>query len=178
MSRTVAEMVNKLRSTGSTITSSQTLALRAMSEQAKRAIEMDARRVASDMNLSGVGTKGAPLRIRVTIGNSKAQIKAAGPWQLIEFPTKAHVIASKRYTGRRRGRGERVAAGQRRLRLEYRGLGQAGAAIRTPFGPRAYVRHPGTRGQNVWSGAVTRVLPQLPRTAQVIYRQEIAKIFR
>lgn len=178
MSRTVAEMVNKLHSTGRTITSSQTLALRAMSDQMKAAIELNARRVASDLNLSGVGTKGAPLRVRVTIGTSKARIAPSGPWQLIEFRTKPRVITSKRYSGTRRGRGERVAAGHRQLRAGFRGTGTAGAAIRTPFGPRMYVKHPGTKGQNVWRGAVDRTLPRLPDTAARVYRQQIARIFR
>lgn len=178
MSRTVAEMVNKLTSTGRTITSTTQPALRAMAAKAQAEIEAEAQKIVPDMNLSGVGTKGAPIRVRVRINQTHAEIKAIGPWQFIEFKTKPHNITSKRFTGPRRGRGERVAAGQRTLRAGFRGLGVSGAAIRTPFGPKTYVKHPGTRGQQPFTHGVKRVTPELPDIAAKIYRQQITRIFR
>ena len=178
MSRTVAEMVNKLTSTGRTITSTTQPALRAMAGKAEASVLAEARKIVPDLNLSGVGTKGAKIGVRTRVGATHAEVKATGPWQFIEFRTKAHVITSKRFTGPRRGRGERVAAGQRTLRAGFRGLGVSGAAIRTPYGPRTYVKHPGTKGQLPFKHGVDRALPQLPKIASQVYRQQISRIFR
>jgi hypothetical protein len=174
MSRTVAEMVTKLGTTGRTITSAQTLALRAMSESAKTSVLNEARRIAPDLNLSGVGRKGVRIGARYTVGATKAEIKATGPWQFVEYNTKPHIITSRGLRGSRKSRASAVASGQP-LRKRP---GAATTRLNTPFGPRFYVRHPGTRGQTPWEFGVTRIVPQLPEVAARVYRAQIGRIFR
>jgi hypothetical protein len=177
VSRTAAEMANKLFSTGRTITSAQTQALRVMSDLATTSVLTSARRVVPDLNMSNVGKNGGRLGVRTTVG-TVAAVKATGPWQIVEYDTKKHVIASKRFSGPRKGRGERVAAGQATLRAGFRGTGVAGAALRTPYGPRTTVRHPGTKGQHPFRDGVADALPKLPLIAGKVYRSQISKIFQ
>jgi len=176
-SRTAAEMANKLFSTGRTITSAQTQALRVMADASKTAIVTSTQRVVPDMNLSHVGKNGGKLGVSTIVG-TQARVKATGPWQIIEYDTKKHVIASSRFKGPRAGRGERVAAGQRSLKAGFRGLGVAGAALRTPYGPRTTVNHPGTKGQHPFRDGVADVVPKLPDVAAKVYRAQIQKIYR
>lgn len=76
-----------------------------------------------DGRLSGVGVRGARVGARYDRlpGRETALVRATGPAHLIEGDTKAHVIVPRKRRGKR--------------------------AVATPYGPRASVQHPGTRGR-------------------------------
>ncbi len=174
MSRTVAELVHKLTSTGSAINSSRSLALKAMAEATKTSVLNEARHIAPDLNLSGVGRNGARINARYTIGVSAAEVKATGPWQLIENDAKPHVIASRGLRGTRKSRAAKVNAGDR---LQMRG-GADTTRLAINGSYRFYVQHPGTKGQHPWRNGINQIQPKLPAIAANVYRQQIYRIFR
>lgn len=174
MSRTVAELVTKLTSTGRTITSARTLALRAMGDHTKTVILDSARDIAPDLNLSGVGKNGTKIGVRYTVGSQAAEVRATGPWQFIEYDTKPHIITSKGLRGTRKSRQAAVQA-RRSLPLR-RGAETTRLNINGSF--RFYVNHPGTKGQHPWRNGVNRAAPQLPAIAARVYRQQITRVFR
>jgi hypothetical protein len=142
-----------------------------MSETAKTAVLNSAREVAPRLTLTG---KKGRLGARYTVGTARAELKAIGPWQLIEYDTERHIITSKGLQGSRQSRQADVTAGRS---LRIRG-GARGTRLRTPAGPRFYVRHPGTKGQYPWKHGVDKVVPQLPAVAAKVYRAQIERVFR
>ena len=175
MSRTVAEMVHKLTETGKTFTSTKTLApaLEAMAKKAEVTIIRSARTVVPDLNLSGVGVKGSRIGTKHVIGTRTAVVRAVGQWQFIEYDTKPHIITSKGLEGTRKSRQEAVAA-KRSLKIKR---GAKFSRLGTPFGPRFYVKHPGTKGQHPWRKGVANAVPLLPEVAARVYRQQLARIY-
>lgn len=89
--------------------------------------------------LRGVGRSGARVGVRYDVRgvkNPTAIVRATGPFHLIESDTKAHEIAPR---SRRRGGGKR--------------------AVFTPYGPKARVQHPGTKGRHPFARGVEASLP-------------------
>lgn len=105
--------------------------------------------------LSGVGLKGAKIgvgfNVKGTRGGGTSLIKMRGPAHLIERDTKAHAIAP-----RRRGK----------------------KALATPFGPRASVKHPGTKGKHPWEKGSTRALPVARQIISRHMRSSLKEAFR
>lgn len=104
-------------------------------KHAKRELTGAARDMAGpDQRLSGVGKRGARISVGYNVrrdgDRSSALVIARGPWQLVEGDTKAHTIPRQRFTKK----GRRTAATRRRV-------------VRTPYGPRSVVNHPGTKGK-------------------------------
>lgn len=162
----LANQMDRYQQTVIRIPSAQAKALRTAG-QAIFAAEAAAA-TGGDGRLSNVGANGAALGVKTSVTTkenaSLVTFKASGPWQLVEYPIKPHVIASKRYTGPRKGRGERVAAGHRKLRAGY--VGHDLAAIRTPYGPRMYVNHPGVKvPKRPWSKGEQRLIGAAPGIA-------------
>lgn len=98
--------------------------------------------------LRGVGRAGAKLGVRYTIRGSEmnpsAQLRATGPWQLIEKDTKPHRIGpKKRRGGSRSGRGGGVAV--------------------PGVGVFRSVHHPGTKGKHPWAKGVEKAEPVVAR---------------
>lgn len=123
-----------------------------------------ARDSGGDSKLSGVpGRVGASFTVGGG-GHPTALIKASGPMQLIESDTQSHTILAKG-VGRTKGRSK--AARQQAKQSLYDALfgstGYSGARpLRTPYGPRFKVTHPGTTGKKTWSKAVDGVIGDVP----------------
>lgn len=152
--------------------------LSAVTRESRAVFEREIRRASGgDMRLSKVGAKGAAVGVRTSKTKTDTKetvlLQASGPMQLLESKIKPHIITSKKYGGPRAGRGERVAAGTARLR--QRSTQRREAVIRTPYGPRAYVRHPGVSNpKRPWAKAEKDVLKLIPR----IQTQEFVKAMR
>lgn len=87
----------------------------------------------SSGRLRGVGRRGAKISVGFDIrgtSNPTALIAARGPLHLLERDTRAHTIVPK-----------------------TRG------ALATPYGVRASVQHPGTKGKHPFERGVTRAVP-------------------
>ena len=116
--------------------------------------------IGPDERMSNVGRTiaGARLSVRfnlsdLTTANPSALVQARGPWQLVENQTRAHTIRPRR----RRAR----AAG--------------GAAVATPWGPRAYVIHPGTRGKKPWARGVAAAEPKVQKIYRATLHDAVAR---
>jgi hypothetical protein len=107
-----------------------------------------------DMVLSGMGAKvGARYEILKGGDHPAAIIRATGPMQIIESDTKPHVIKAGGRKSRRR-KGSKV--------------------LSTPYGPRASVHHPGTKGKHTWSKAIDHAVKDVPK----VYQDALAKALR
>lgn len=123
---------------------------------AAKAIHVSHIRRAGVETLSGMG--GAKIGARFDVKgfkNPTALVKATGPAHIVNNPTVGHGIASRRFGGSRKRRGQRALSRQ---------LGRfiPGAGIRTPFGPKAWVSHPGTRGKGFWQKGQREVARKTP----------------
>ncbi len=107
--------------------------------------------------LRNVGKKGARLGVKVTVrggaGNAVGVVRATGPWQIIEFDTKAHRLPRER---RRKASGP-VSLGPDRV--------------------YSNVNHPGTKGKHLFGKAAIAARPLLPKVYQRELILAMAKIF-
>ena len=114
-----------------------------------------------DMRLSGVGRSGARVGARFDIkgvANPVALIRATGPMQLLERGARPHPIVVRGAPGgRRRSRGAR--------------------ALRTPYGPRRSVSHPGAPAKHTWSHAVDAAVGDVPKIYRDALRKQLTKYF-
>jgi hypothetical protein len=124
----------------------------------------------SVMSNVGRGAKGAKVGVRYDIKgaqNPTALIRATGPLHILDNPTSPHQIMSKVKKGR-----SRASRGAFYNAL-FGGDGGFGAAkpLRTPYGPRYRVQHPGTKGKRTFWRAIDNVRPLIPIT----FRTEVAR---
>lgn len=102
--------------------------------------------------LRGVGTRGARIGVGYNLRgttNPSAVVRMRGPAHLIESDTRAHVIKPKRKK-----------------------------AVMTPYGPRARVRHPGTKGKRPWKKGVAAALPKTRAVFLDSITSNLARVFR
>lgn len=105
--------------------------------------------------LHGVGAKGAKVSVRydVLTRGQAAIVYARGPFHLVERDTKPHEIRPKR----RGRRGKR--------------------ALTTPYGPRARVEHPGTKGRHPFEHGVDIARPAVTRIVHTGITRAISRKF-
>lgn len=132
-------------------------------ELTKRARRNIASASGGDSRLSGVGARGAKVgaryKIRGTTDNPSALVTADGPLHLIERDTKPHAEMSRRAN----------PASRRR---------SGPKALVTPYGPRASVQHPGTRGQHPFERAVDATAPDALRIFQRELGRALSRAFK
>jgi hypothetical protein len=132
-----------------------------------------------DMVLSGMGAKvGARYDIKGG-DNPTALIRATGPLHILESDTSQHIILPGG-VGRAQGRSRvaRRAAKQDLYNALFGGsVGSGATPLRTPYGPRYRVNHPGTTGKKTWSRAIERAIPKVPKTYQDALNQHLRKYF-
>jgi hypothetical protein len=90
-------------------------------------------------------------------------LRYVGPvhWQF--FGTQPHIITPKSGGGRkRRGRRAQGAAFLRALGQDA-SMTKGGGLLRTPYGPRPWVFHPGTTGKNTWPATKAQLTTGAPR---------------
>lgn len=147
--------------------------------------------------MRGVGKKGAAWGVQYDVKGDTARVGFRGPVHLVEGDTKAHSFEAKSRTRRRTARqyadgaalvsaltGKKVR--QRRIaKIDGGGTGTSRAAIvagtggaqalKTPFGFRSSVKHPGTKGKRFWSPAKAKVAQQTPPIYQSAHRAAIIR---
>ena len=120
-----------------------------MTQVARRRISAAA---GGDSRLSNMGRRGAKVGARYDMRkgpNPSALVKATGPLHILERDTKPHDMPRQRRRGRRR-------------------------VMNTPWGPRAFVKHPGTKGQAPFAKAVAEEAPKVP----LVYARELRAAMR
>ena len=138
---------------------------------AKKIIEREIRSVAPSGRLRNVGSSGAKIGVRYNVKgatNPTALVRAYGPIHLIENPIQPHTIIP-RGVGRARGR-TRAARRQAKQDLYNALFGSQYAGVkplRTPYGPRYRVRHPGVRrSSGPWKRGRMKAAPIIRRTVE------------
>jgi len=132
-----------------------------------------------DAKLSQVGKNGARLGVNYRVvgkgDDVQGRVRATGPWHLVEYAINAHLITSKRAGGSRRSRARRFEEG-----ATGEGIGGGRSAmLRTPYGPRPYVIHPGTRNpKKPWQRAVPVVTKIVPIAYQKAINELMVGVFR
>jgi len=128
------------------------------------------------MTIGGaVGTAGGVQRA----SGASILLRYVGPVHWAFMGTKPHIIMPR---GAARGRARRRRAFQGAAFL--RALGQdpgqvgTGGVLRTPYGPRPYVNHPGTKGRNTWPATKARLLVGAPRMWRQAQVGAITNLFR
>lgn len=114
-----------------------------------------------DSRLSGVGKKGAKVgaryKVKGTGANVSSLVFATGPLHLIERDTDPHDEFPRR---------------------ERFGRSTGPKALVTPYGVRASVLHPGTKGQHPFERAVDATAPDALRIFQRGLEQALRKAFK
>lgn len=133
---------------------------------AKRSIQ---RQPGYATRLRNVGRSGARINVRFyDLPRAKTPtviVQAVGPMHLIERDTKPHQILP-RGVGRAKGR---TKAARREAKQDlYDALfgnrvGTGVKPLRTPYGPRFRVNHPGTKGRHPFERGVERAMPEMRR---------------
>jgi len=119
-----------------------------------------------------VGTKGAKLTVSsklATSGNA-ATVKAVGPWQLIEYPTKQHFIGPAGLA--------KVTKGSKSGRSTAKARDGRATAVKTPYGLKRFVYVKGTRGKFPWKKAREKTEREAPLAVKKFAAAEMAKVFR
>jgi hypothetical protein len=115
-----------------------------------------------DSALSNVGRRGGGAKVGARYDvkgteNATALVRATGPLHLLDNPTRPHRITSKVRKGRSRASRESFYNA-----IFGGGSGFGGAKpLRTPYGPRYSVQHPGTSGKRTFFRAVERAEPMV-----------------
>ncbi|HXR42986.1 MAG TPA: hypothetical protein VN738_11310 [Acidothermaceae bacterium] len=109
-----------------------------------------------------------------------ALVQANGPWQIIESDTRPHVILPKKI-GRITGRGSKRANREAVFNRVFGGSGAhypGAKPLRTPYGPRYRVQHPGTKGRHPWRTAVEATSAVAPKAMSASVVETFARVFR
>lgn len=144
--------------------------------------------VGADLRLSRVGKKGARIgagyEVEELPGNqARSTIKPRGPWALVEYSIRPHVITPRR--SRKRGKAQRARTvrttignasfDQQRPATSGR---SALPALSTPFGFRRSVNHPGVKmPKKPWAKGYARVRPTIPRYYQNALGAALEEVF-
>jgi hypothetical protein len=102
--------------------------------------------------------------------NPAILMRARGALHLLANPTQRHLIVPR----------TSKSGKTRRARLaNYSGsVGSGVHALRTPYGPKYKVNHPGTRGKNTWRKGVDDARPLVGAGVQTAVASEIRRVFR
>ena len=127
-----------------------------------------------DSRLSNVGRGGANVGARFDVkpgtGGATALVRATGPLQLLDNPTSPHQIMTKVRKGR-----SKASRGAFYEALFGGSGGFSGMKpLRTPYGPRYRVKHPGTSGKRTFWRAIDNTRPLIP----VVFRTQLAREMR
>lgn len=130
-----------------------------------------------DSRLSGMGN--ARVGARFTMRDkTTALVSATGPMQIIESDTKAHVILPKGIgSGFGRSKAGRRAAKQSLYDALFGGTYSGVKPLRTPWGPRYRVSHPGTKGKHTWANAIDAAAPRVPLVYEAALQKHMRRHF-
>lgn len=118
------------------------------------------------------------------VGTTKptALVLAKGPWPIVESGTKPHVIVPKKLGKGGRGKVAKHNSKQALYDALFGG-NTAGSftgqkPMKTPYGPRFSVQHPGTQGKHPWAKAVAAEAVKSPPSMAQAALAEIRKALR
>ena len=183
---TLLGMASKFEAAGALTRGSIPLkAVEAGTLAAKATITASLRKSVPSGRLRNVGKNGTTLSVASNVVGSEAPrglVHANGPWQLIESDTKAHVIVAKGVGKSIKGRGSGHAKKQAKFNALFGG-DQAGVyggtkPLRTPYGPRYRVSHPGTKGKHPWADGVIAAKVSVPLAMTAVATSSIEAVFR
>lgn len=156
--------------------------------QAKKILEAEtARAVGPDFAMSNFGNKGNRGKVKLKAGynirgkkNVTALLSprgAIGAWYLVDKGSKGHIMIPG---GIGKVQGKRTKANRQAAKREkldallsgdYSSNFQDGIKpFRTPWGPRYKIKHPGTKGKQVWDKAKQAAIPVARMTIRNRYR--------
>lgn len=152
---------------------------------AKVTLTASLRKAVPSGRLRNVGKSGTSLSVRANVAGTEhptGLVSAQGPWQLVENDTKAHPIIAKGVGKQFKGRGSGHAKKQAKYNALFGG-DQAGVyggtkPLRTPYGPRYRVNHPGTRGKHPWRDGVVAAQLSVPLAMTSVAVTDIEKVLR
>jgi hypothetical protein len=129
-----------------------------------------------DSALSNVGRRGGGARVGARYDikgtdNVTALVRATGPLHLLDNPTAPHRISARVAKGRSRAS---RAAFYNAIFGGGSGYGTA-KPLRTPYGPRYSVQHPGTKGKRTFWRAIDRAAPLSRLTFQQTYKAQMRR---
>jgi hypothetical protein len=105
-------------------------------------------------------------------------LRYVGPVHWAFSGTRPHVILARAGMGRARRRRAFQGAAFLRALGQDPGTSGVGGLLRTPYGPRPYVNHPGTKGRNTWPATKARLLVGAPRMWRQAQVGAITNVFR
>lgn len=157
----------KMHGAAETVSSAAKVATSAAALATKKAILVN-----TPARMSGVGKKGAKLGVRYKVGQyddgAKALIFATGPFHLIERDTRPHPIPRLKVSGKSK-------AARPMFGPAFGGLNAK--KLKTPYGIRSTVWHPGTKGQHPFERSVAEIAPVLPRIYFAALTSHYAAVF-
>jgi len=182
VSRSPAELQRKLKQLEANIQKRNFERVKEAAKIAKDATLVSAAAATGgDLRISNVGRSGAKLGVGYTIRKSgvdvSARVKARGKWQFVEYPIKAHAIRPKKRTTRR-GRTVIASVGTAKVAIDKPGRTSTRGALNTPYGPRAFVMHPGVQDpKQPWRRGIRFAEPVMRRTMTSWLGDELRKVF-
>ncbi len=129
-----------------------------------------------------VGKAGAKLSVKTRQGQSETfLVSAVGPWQLVNNRARPHIISPAGQSkidligplDPTRRKKLRTVSGRQTI------VGRKGRAtvLKTPYGYKRYVKHPGHSGKKTWQKALGKTKKDIAVTAPRFMVNEIARIF-
>jgi hypothetical protein len=149
VSRSPAELAGKLASAASAIGDTK-IPLTATAQAVKGDFVSSLR----DVGVHGTTKVSKAVKARYDIKGDTALVKYTGPAHLLDRPTRAHSLVSRKNRGTRRGRGSRTS-----------GVGARGAIL-VNGSPKAFAMHPGTKGLHFFARARNKAEQTAPRVYQ------------
>lgn len=174
--KNVSQLSAQLDRVGKAIEDSKTPALKAATTvMTVSIVKYRDNAVGSDGRMSHV--KNGKLGVKTTVLESSGTVEAIGPWQLIEFDTRAHQETGK--LPKIGGRGATRARKQRDLNIAFGATGAFSGVrpLRTPFGPRYRVQHPGTKGKHPFRKGVEAGEPAAIKRFNTTAVDAVRKVF-
>lgn len=148
---------------------------------AKNAINAQLGRKIPSRRLRNVGKNGSKLSVRYDVRGEKnptALVRAIGPWQIIEDGTKPHIILPKSVGKGGRGKAGKRAAKHALYSALFGSSGFSGShPLRTPYGPRFKVNHPGTSGKHPWRDGASAAKKVAPKAMAAQAQADIRGVF-
>lgn len=197
-SKNAAEFVGKLTKLPQAVQKAQKQAVRANASLARKNAEAEVRRVAgADARLSGagglvragtrvVGRKGAKLSVgtKPQQGGDAELVYAIGAWPLVENDMPRHEIGPSGQDKEtlfgpaltKSGRAKKLKSASGKATAKGR-TGRA-KALRTPYGLKRRVMHPGTKGKKPWAKAAKKTAADAPKALKQAMETELKKVIR
>ena len=137
---------------GATQKATQVVALKAAAEATKAGITTSAMARGWPTRKSGMGPIGFTSR---SLGGAVEVRARGGAAYAFEYGAKRHVIVPRGSSAGPRARRNAAGRGERLSKV-----------LKTPYGPRAYVEHPGFRGRPYWEPGLRLAEPEVVRAME------------